>query len=281
MGTALAMRHLWRSVLSATVTAVAAGLLLGALSGCATQLSASNDPVITETPGGASDEGEARRRARTRLELASNYFDQGKTTVALDEVRQVLAADPGFAEAYNLRGLIYMRLNDERQAEEGFKRALALSPRDSNILHNYGWLLCQRKRYSEAEDLFNQALQSPLYGDKAKTFMAQGLCQARAGRKAEAERSLARSYELDAGNPITGYNLAALLYQRGELVRAQFYIRRLNNSEYANAESLWLGIRVEHRMGDRVAMLQLVEQLKKRFPQARELSSYERGAFDE
>jgi len=281
MGTALAMRHFWRSVLSATVTVVAASVLLGALSGCATKPSASNDPVVVETPGGASDEGEARRRARIRLELASSYFDQGKTTVALDEVRQVLAADPGFAEAYNLRGLIYMRLDDERQAEEGFKRALALSPRDPNILHNYGWLLCQRKRYSEGEDLFNQALQSPLYGDKAKTFMAQGLCQARAGRKAEAERSLARSYELDAGNPITGYNLATLLYQRGELVRAQFYIRRLNNSEYANAESLWLGIRVEHRRGDRVAMLQLVEQLKKRFPQARELSSYERGAFDE
>ena len=281
MGTALAMRHLWRSVLSAAVTAAAIGVFLGALSGCATQSTASNDPVISETPGGASDEGEARRRARIRLELASNYFEQGKTTVALDEVRQVLAADPGFAEAYNLRGLIYMRLNDERQAEEGFKRALALSPRDPNILHNYGWLACQRKRYGEADDFFNQALQSPLYGDKAKTFMAQGLCQARAGRKAEAERSLARSYELDAGNPITGYNLAALLYQRGELVRAQFYIRRLNNSEFANAESLWLGIRVEHRMGDRVAMLQLVEQLKKRFPQARELSSYERGAFDE
>lgn len=281
MGTALAMRQIWRSVLNAAAIGLGVSALLAGLGGCASQPAASNDPIVAETPGGASDEGEARRRARIRLELASNYFDEGKTTVALDEVRQVLAADPGFAEAYNLRGLIYMRLNDERQAEEGFKRALALSPRDPNILHNYGWLLCQRKRYSEADDLFNQALQSPLYGEKAKTYMAQGLCQARAGRKGEAERSLARSYELDAGNPITGYNLAALLFQRGELVRAQFYIRRLNNSEYANAESLWLGIRVEHRMGDRVAMLQLVDQLKKRFPQARELSSYERGAFDE
>ena len=281
MGTALAMRQIWRSVLNAAAIGVGVSALLAGLGGCASQPAASNDPIVAETPGGASDEGEARRRARIRLELASNYFDEGKTTVALDEVRQVLAADPGFAEAYNLRGLIYMRLNDERQAEEGFKRALALSPRDPNILHNYGWLLCQRKRYSEADELFNQALQSPLYGEKAKTYMAQGLCQARAGRKGEAERSLARSYELDAGNPITGYNLAALLFQRGELVRAQFYIRRLNNSEYANAESLWLGIRVEHRMGDRVAMLQLVDQLKKRFPQARELSSYERGAFDE
>ena len=31
--------------------------------------------------------------------------------------------------------------------------------------------------------------------------MAQGLCQIRAGRDADAERSLSGSYELDAGNP--------------------------------------------------------------------------------
>ena len=86
---------------------------------------------------------------------------------------------------------------------------------------------------------------------------------------------------MDAGNPVTGYNLANLLYQRSEYSRAQFYIRRLNNSELANAETLWLGIKVERRMNDRVAMQQLGDQLKKRFPQSREVTSYERGAFDE
>ena len=111
--------------------------------------------------------------------------------------------------------------------------------------------------------------------------MAQGVCQARAGRNADAERSLARSYELDAGNPVTGYTLANLLYQRGDYPRAQFYIRRMNNSDLANAETLWLGIKVERRLNDRVAMLQLAEVLKKRFPKSREVAAYERGAFDE
>jgi type IV pilus assembly protein PilF len=63
--------------------------------------------------------------------------------------------------------------------------------------------------------------------------------------------------------------------------RAQFYIRRLNNSDLANAESLWLGVKVERRMNDRVAMDQLADQLKKRFPQSREAAAYTRGAFDE
>ncbi len=257
-----------------------AGTLLLALAGCASQSSGANavapHDIVTE-----SDEPEGRKRARIRMELAVGYFEHGQTKVALDELKQVIAADPGFPDAYNLRGLIYMRLNDPRQAEESFRRAVELNPRDANVQHNYGWMLCQQGRYDEALRAFGVAMASPLYAGRAKTLMARGLCEARAGRTADAEASLARSYELDAGNPVTGYNLAALLFRRGDFARSRFYIRRLNNSELANAETLWLGIKVERRLDDRVAMRQLAEQLKKRFPQSREAAAYDRGAFDE
>ncbi len=254
--------------------------LSAGLSGCAAVTTsgsgASGQEVVT-----ASDEPDVRRRARLRLELAVGYFEQGQTTVALDEVKQVLGLDPSFADAYNLRGLIYMRLNDPKLSEESFRRALALNPRDGDALHNYGWFLCQNARYPEALQSFSQALTNPLYGGRAKTLLAQGLCEARSGQREQAERSLARSYELDAGNPVTGYNLASLLYLRGDFTRAQFYIRRINNSELANAETFWLGVKVERRMNNAEAMLQLADQLKRRFPQSRETAAYVRGAFDE
>ena len=174
-----------------------------------------------------------------------------------------------------------MRLNDNRLAEESFRRSTALNPGDSNVHHNYGWLMCQQGKFAEASQLFSQALSNPQYGDRPKTLMTQGLCLIRAGRPAEAEISLTRSYELDAGNPITGYNLSTLLLQRGEFVRAQFYIRRLNNSELANAQSLWLGIKIERRLDNREAVEQLAGQLRKRFAQSPEMAKYERQAFDE
>lgn len=254
-------------------------LALLILGGCANLPGAGGAPgrdIIT-----ASDEPEARRRARIRMELAVGYFEQGQTDVALDELKQVIANYPNFPEAYNLRGLIYMRLGDMRQAEESFRRAVALDPRDANTQHNLGWLQCQQGRYDESLKTFSQVLAQPMYTGRAKTLMAQGLCQARAGRTAEAEKSLAHSYELDAANPITGYNLANMLYQRGELSRSQFYIRRLNNSDLANAESLWLGVKVERRLNDRVAMAQLGDQLKKRFPQSAQTAAYDRGSFDD
>ena len=100
-------------------------------------------PKPVPSPSTEDEEPETRKRARLRLELAASYFDQGQTNVALEELKQVLALDPGFADAYNLRGLIYMRLNDTRQAEESFRRALSLSAGDSATLHNYGWFLCE------------------------------------------------------------------------------------------------------------------------------------------
>ncbi|MEC5214507.1 type IV pilus assembly protein PilF [Polaromonas sp. CG_9.5] len=251
------------------------------LAGCAnqqslTQASSNRSDLITE-----SDETDQQRRARLRVELATGYFEQGQTKVALDEIKQALATDPSFVNAYNLRGLVYMRLNDIPLAEDSFRRALALNSRDANVAHNYGWLLCQQARYAESFKLFSQAAATPTYTDKAKTLMALGVCQVRAGQTSEAEQSLMHSYELDAGNPVTSYNLAQLLYTRGDLTRAQFYIRRLNNTELANAQTLWLGIKTERKLNNQEAVVQLGGQLKKRFAQSPEAAAYEKGAFNE
>ncbi|MDD2939859.1 MAG: type IV pilus biogenesis/stability protein PilW [Acinetobacter harbinensis] len=251
------------------------------ISGCFAVDTRISSPRLKSERITASEEPEDRRRARIRLELAANYFESGQTAVSLDEVKQALLTDPIYADAYNLRGLIYMRLNDYVQAEESFRRALEFSSNEPEVQHNYAWLLCQQKKYFEADKIFRLVLTSNTYTARNKTLMAQGLCHARADKKDEAEIALAKAYELDAGNPIVAYNLASLLLQRGELNQAQFYIRRLNNSDLANAESLWLGIKVEQRIGDKVAMRQLGDQLSKRFSESREQSWYEQKAFND
>jgi type IV pilus assembly protein PilF len=248
------------------------------LQGCA---SSAIGPVGKADLVTESDEPDTRTRARRHLTLAVLYFNDGKTTVALDALKQSIAADPNWFESYNLRGLIYMRLNDTPLAEESFKRALALNPKAASVQHNYGRFLCKQSRMQESMALFGSALANPAYGERAKTWMTQAECQLEAGMRQDAETSFLRSYELDPSNPFTGYNLALLLFQRGEYLRAQFYMRRLNNSDSANAESLWLGMKIERKLANLDAVAQLGAQLKKRFSQSREFSAYERGAFDE
>ncbi|MDE2416737.1 MAG: type IV pilus biogenesis/stability protein PilW [Burkholderiales bacterium] len=255
-----------------------AAALTGAVTGCA-----SNAPDATTTPDvfTDSDEPESRKRATNRLRLAVLYFSDGKTTIALDEVKQAIAADPNWFESYNMRGLIYRRLGDTALADASFQKALSLNPGSADVKHNYGVFLCDQRRGPEAFRMFGAALETVGYGRRANTWAAQGACQLSLGQRSDAEASFLKSYELDASNPVTGYNLALLLYQREDFVRSLFYIRRINNSDLANAESLWLGIKVERRLDNREAMAQLAVQLRKRFPQSPEVSALDRGAFNE
>lgn len=237
------------------------------------------DPTVDENA--LTPTTDARKRAQIRLELAASYLQLGKADVALEEVQQALVVDPGNADAYHLRGLAYMAQEDWPRAEQSLLRARQLKPNDPDILQNYGWLRCQRKEYEEADALFEQALAMPRYLSRVKTLLTQGLCQERAGQLKRAQDTLLKAYEFDAGNPIIGYHLASVIFAQGDAQRARFYIRRVNNGQFSDAASLWLGIKVERALHDTLAQGQLSEQLHKRYPDSKEALALERGAFDE
>lgn len=230
----------------------------------------------------ASDMTDADRIARLRLELASGYFSRGQLETALDEVKRALAARPDLAAGYNLRALIYASLGEHALADESFRRALQLDPRDADTLHNHGWYLCQRQRYDEAEPRFDAALALPQYRQGPRTLLAKGLCQARAGRLDEAEATMTRAYELDPGSPAAAFALGELLFRRGEYERARFYLRRVNSQPAtSNAQSLWLAARIENRLGNEAGVRALGDELRERFPRSPEALRMDKRAFDD
>ncbi|MEK8050547.1 type IV pilus biogenesis/stability protein PilW [Ideonella sp. DXS22W] len=258
--------------------AVLAALLLGGCAGGPQSLPADEPRAIAT----ASDQTDLDRRARVRLELAGAYFSRGQLDTALDEVKQALAINPQSADAYGLRALIYAAMAEDRLAEDSYRRALQISPRDGNLLHNQGWFYCERKRFGEAQVRFAEALAQPQYRDPGRTQLARGICYGREAKWLEAEGALMRAYELDPANPGVGINLAEVLYRRGDLERARFYIGRLNdNPATANAQTLWLAARIEHKAGREQPARRLGDQLRSRYPQSPEAALFERGQFDD
>jgi len=266
---------------SSVLTWLMLAMVATVLAGCAAGGAGSR---VTETPDRvtASDESDGAKRARVRLELAAAYFGQGQMTTALDEVKLAIAADPTMSAAFNLRGLIYASLGDEALAEESFRRALALDARDADAMQNYGWYLCQRRRFAEAETLFDRALAVPQYRDVQRTLASKGVCQARNERWDEAERTLQEAYQINPGNPVVAVNLSEVLYHAGKYERARFYMRRVNDMEnVANAQTLWLALRIERRLGSADAVRDLSFKLRSRFPDSRETDALNQGRFDE
>ena len=230
----------------------------------------------------ASDETDATRRASVRLELAGAYFGRGQMTTALDEVKKSIASNPNVAAAFNLRGLIYGNLGDHALAEESFRRAMQLDPQDADVRQNFGWYLCQQDRYAEADAQFSAALAVPRYADSARTLLTQGVCQARGGKTDAAERSLVRAYALEPGNPAIAVNLSEVLYRRGDVERARFYIRRVNAvPNLVSAQTLWLAARIENKIGNAQGASDFSEQLRNRFPESPEATALAEGRFNE
>ncbi len=257
---------------------VAAWALLALLPACTTTMQGADGREMRP----ANEPADPERRARVRLELAGLYLSRGQGETALVEVKQALAAKPDLAEAHSLQGLILASLGEPVAAEESFQRALKLAPQDGGNLHNYGWFLCQQKRYADADTQFAAAVAQPQYRDAVRTLLTQGVCQARAGLWLAAERTLSRSYELDPANPVTAFNLAEVLLRRGELERARFYVRRINAvPAQVSAQSLWLAARIERRLGNVGDVQILGRQLQDRFPQSPETLQFERGRFDD
>ncbi len=250
------------------------GLLLGGCAGGAGRTAGADIPTESDISG-------EQKRALLRLELASGYFANGQNLVALDEVKQSIAINPNSADAYSLRGLIYTRMGEADFAEDSFKRALAIKPQAAPIQHNYGVFLCQQGRLSEAEKMFAAALALPAYPDKVKTWTTLGLCQRKAGALADGRSSFLRAYELDPANPTVAYNLAVSMAEAGDWTRVQFYTGRIHAAGVRTAESLWLAIKAEHRLGDAPAMAQLGSQLRTQFPKSQQAQWFERKAFDE
>ena len=90
---------------------------------------------------------------QARVDLAAGYFRNGQMAVALEEARRAVQIDPTFADAYGLLGLIYMELDDRREAEANFQRALQLAPANPDINNNYGWFLCQHRTRARSDRL--------------------------------------------------------------------------------------------------------------------------------
>lgn len=254
-------------------------LMLMALGGCVT----STTTTSSAFGGGATVNPSTDREqaAQTRLELAAEYMRIGNIPVALEEVNTALKLNPDMIEAFVVRGMIYSQRGDYASAEADYARVMRQRGSDPDVLHNYGWILCQQGRHSEGVAYFDKVLATPGYTSSARTWMTKGLCLQAAGNVREAKEALTKAVQYDPQNPIASYNLASMLYKAGQVADAQLYVRRLNNSAYLNAETLWLGIKIENAMGNQLGVRELGEVLIRRFPQSRELVLYERKAFYE
>jgi type IV pilus assembly protein PilF len=173
-----------------------------------------------------------------------------------------------------------MDLRENVLAQQSFERALRYSPSDPDINHNYGWFLCQTGRENESIKYFVQAVRNPLYPTPWRSYSAAGICSMRKNNMKEAEDFFDRALKLEPNDAGSLLQLGQIRYRQGSLEEARRLVGRYNKLGDATAESLWLALRIEHKLGERVAEAGYANQLRRRYPASREYQLLQRGEYD-
>ncbi|HEY8623393.1 MAG TPA: hypothetical protein VIM74_05965, partial [Casimicrobiaceae bacterium] len=83
------------------ITVVALALFVGCTS---TPKAPEPPPRVTPPP---QQQASPADRARMHTDLAGGYYQRGQMDIAIEELNLAAAADPGYAPAYNIYGLVY------------------------------------------------------------------------------------------------------------------------------------------------------------------------------
>jgi len=221
------------------------------------------------------------QRAKIHTELGVNYYQNGQLGVALEELNTAVAADRSYGPAYDALALVYMELRQDEQAEANFRQALKVSPNSSETKNNYGLFLCQRGREKEGLRQLLDALKNPLYPTPDVAFKNAGVCARKAGDNKGAESYFLRAVKLNPRQAQAFYGLAEVNFARDDYQAARQYLGRyVSLMETPSPEALWLGARIEHRLGDRTALANYGMQLRRRYPSSPETKAYLDGRFE-
>lgn len=252
-------------------------LVLFALMGCAS--------VSTGGAGGEAERGVSGgadlQRAKIHTELGAGYYARGQYAVALQALDKALAAEPSYAPAYNILGLIRAELREDPRAEEAFRRAIALQPQYSEAYNNYGLFLCQRGRVDEALPRFESALGNPLYSTPERALVNAGTCSLSKGNVVGAEVFFMRALKRAPNYAYALLGMAEVDFRQNRLLATRGKLHQLADAGELNAQALWLGVRVERALGDRAAEVSYGTQLRRRFPEAMQTQWLIMGQYDQ
>lgn len=229
-----------------------------------------------ELPGG----GPLRSTAKIHIDLGMAYFEAGRYGVALDEGRVSIAYDKTYAPGYQLLGMVYSALEQPGEARKNFEEAMRLAPGDPDIANAYGWFLCSQNQEQEGIARLQQAARNPYYPTPTRAWTNLGLCYLHLKNDEQAEQNFLRAIEARSDNAQAVFNLALLAYRRAAYVRTRELLTTLHKQIKPTAETIWLALRAEHQLGNRIEEGRYGAQLKKDFPASNEYQAFLQGRFE-
>lgn len=153
-----------------------------------------------------------------RFDEAKELHRAGDLESAIALYREVIVEDPSHYRALNNLGACHEELERTAEAEDSFRRALALAPAEAPLHHNLGRLMHLDGRLEEAEQFYRRALEldSALSG----AHFNLGRLLQESGRHEDAEPILRAAAAEDPEAPATHSCLGDALFAQRRVAEA-------------------------------------------------------------
>ena len=203
-------------------------------------------------------------------QMGLQYMKQGRYDIALGKLKKAIEQNPDNAVAQHYIAVLYQQLGEFDKAEQHFQKALDLTPKNSDLLNNYGVFLCNDKKYQEAYRYFDKVLNDPLYKAKGAVYENVGLCAQGQGDISKAEENLKFALRLNPESPKSMLAMAQISFDKQQYSAARKYYYGYLENARQTPESLWLGILLENRSGNKNRMASYKVLLKGKYPDSKE-----------
>jgi len=178
----------------------------------------------------------------------------GQPDRAIELIRRALVLNPGNAAAHSNLGEVWRKLGRWDEAVTCYRRALALQPDLPEVHHNLGMALAGQGRFDEASAAFRRTLESQPGHVAARVNL--GLALQAQGQNDEAVTAFRHALQLQPGHMIALTNLGNALRDHGQLDEAIAAYRQALQFQLGQAEvhnGLALALAAQGRLDEAIA----------------------------
>jgi type IV pilus assembly protein PilF len=260
------MRHDLRAVL----------MILGMATVACSSQQIMQPPPSSTTPGKglAKSERTPQESAAIWMQLGQHYLELGKYELAREDLQKALKFDPKSVDAHTVLATLYDRVGDQNNAELNYRAAADLAPTAASANNNYGLYLCKLGRFDQAQKRFDIAKADGFYTSRDIVYLNSGTCRLLAkGSMEAAEADFRSAVEINPKNGQALYQLASVLYDKGDYFKARAYIQRFDALAQPSPDALLLARNVEVKLGNAPAAREYAQRLREQFPEASQTHS--------
>ncbi|NAW87639.1 type IV pilus biogenesis/stability protein PilW [Photobacterium halotolerans] len=238
---------------------IAACLLVGCVTVDPTAKERSVDPIAV---------------ADARITLGLSYLEQGQRQRAQQNLQKALDVAPDHPRAQLAMAHYYQQVGENRSAEALYVRALQYSPKNGDVLNNYGVFLCNEARFDEADNAFMRAVLQPDYFQASATYENAALCSIKHGDATQAADYFRKALDHEPYRPLSMLQLARLELTGGDYRQAETRLDAFSLRYGETADSLVLKIQSSRQSGRLDRVEKYAELLRQQFPDSQQYQNY-------